>query len=199
MGTGMATNDTDRSGLVARMGMKVQRYRTQGEALKRELAEARAELEKANREREELRAKADSSVHLKELERLRGQMRQARHRYEFDKLASEAGANPKALDDLYAASGWKAESEEVDVESLRSTIQTLREQKDYYFAGNGGGAPPESAPRPTRPAPGSGKGAPVLGGGPVISEDLAANDPGYAMRNYAKISAYYRDKYDVVE
>lgn len=190
----MAENGLENPGLLARFRVKAERYRAQLESLKRDMEELKGKLEATEREREEFRTKADSSIHAKELERMKSEIRSVKHRHAFEAIAREAGANPKAIDDVFAASGWKAETDEVDMDAMKAAVESLKEQKDYYFSGSSA-----AESKSVKPAPGSGKGAPVLGGGPVISEDLAANDPGYAMRNWDKISKFYRDKLDIVE
>lgn len=183
------TNGTNWKRAADRLASEKRQYKTRLVESKRELTDLRARVEAMEREREELKARADSSIHLKELERLRGEMRQGKHRQVFNDLALKLGANPKALDDVFSSSGWKADTDEVDVETMGSAISEVLANKDYLKASvSWDGVPPaaqgKDRSRLPKPAPAGGRGGRVDGVGPQIDLERAKSDPAYASKHY---------------
>jgi hypothetical protein len=193
----MADNENsggkDWHGIAIRYKMQRDANKAKVDEATRELADIRSKIENAERERDDFRSKADSSIHLKELERLRGQIRLGRHRAEFDKIASEMGAKPKAMDDVFAASGWKADTEEVDAETMRLAVAEVKAKKDYLFGGSEENGQDEvdgaQGARGQKRAVGSGRGGTSEGGAPAIDYNRAKSDPKYASENYDKYVA----------
>ena len=155
---------SDNSGLLARLGAKVGRQTDQIRALTAERDALKAERETLAKERNALKAAGDSAT-AREVERLKGEIRLGKHRAKFDELAKAVGANPKALDDVYAASGWKADGDAIDEAGMTAAIGTAKAAKDYLFVAPTTTTTTTTTPAP-KPAPGAGKGGTSQTGAP---------------------------------
>lgn len=136
---------------VARLGAQRRKFKDAAKRLTEERDQIKAQLEAANKSLEEAK-KADLAG---ENARLKAQIREQAHRSKFDEIAKEAGANPKALNDLYGASGYKAEDDAPDEGKIKAAIEAQKKERDYLFA-----APPatEQQQGQLRAGPASGQG-----------------------------------------
>lgn len=182
----------DNTGLV---GLKLKLQKAYG-AIKRfrERAET-AETAKANLEKQVTTLTNDltllkDSTDAKRVAELTSELRTIKHKDAFRKLALKAGAKPEGVDDLFALSGHKAETDLVDEAGMTKLIDEQKAKRGYLF----GQTTPtegeqlaegEQAPE-IKPGPGSGQGAP-LKTGPKFTE-AQLSDPVFVMRNYDAIT-----------
>lgn len=98
------------------------------------------------------------------VEALRTELLEIKHRKVFDKLASEAGVNPGAVDNLWRTSGYKIDqhSDIIPEDAIKTLIADQKKAQPYLFQPAGGNGEPESA-KPTaepeiKPGPGNSRG-----------------------------------------
>jgi len=75
------------------------------------------------------------------------------------KLAKEAGADERGLDDLYQLSGWKAEKDEPDEEGIKKLLEDIKAKKPLYFPAPTDAEPTKEEP-PVRRVPAADRGGP---------------------------------------
>lgn len=158
--------ETPPNGRIDRSGEIIGRYRSKlkaGSAERKTLAD---ELETTKVKLANATRAADEAPLKLENDRLKGEIRSDRHKAVFARLAAAAGAKAKAIDHLYATSGWKAEKDVVDEAAMGATIDGLKASADYAF-GAGDSVPSPTTPtatppKPAAPAvPGAGRGGRV--------------------------------------
>jgi len=111
------------------------KWRKRTAALKKQVDDLEARVAGLTAERDDAR-KALQEAPAKDKERiaeLEGLIRSRTHRDAFARLAKDK-IKPDALDDAYALSGWKAESDEVDEANMGGVIVSLIESKPYLRA-----------------------------------------------------------------
>jgi hypothetical protein len=148
---------------------------------------ANKRVEGLTKELESLKAKTDNSALAKQNQELRQQLRTIEHRKVFDRLAMEQGADPRALDDLFTASGWKADSDTFDETEMTAAITGQRDQRPYLF---GGGKQDQLEAKPIiKPAAGTGQGPAerakkeVTDAALIPFDDPRRNDAAWVMKN----------------
>lgn len=108
------------------------KYRKAAAARKQRIAELEASLATLTKERDDaLKALTETPTADKDrIAELEGTLRTRSHRDAFNRLAS-GKIKSEALDDAFALSGWKAESDDVDEENMGAVIGSLVESKPY--------------------------------------------------------------------
>jgi hypothetical protein len=193
------TKATDSNGgLIARLGAKLRAARDQVKNLTTENATLKTQVTTLTTENTDLKTKADSDTNRKRVAELEGEIRTGKHRAKFDQLVKDAGGNPEAADDIYAWSGYKADSDTIDEAAMKTAIDGVKAKKPFAFGAaaaaqnNGNGAPAADPPKPG-PAGGRGGNQPAHVP-PAIDEYRALNDPAYAMANYDRIVEHNKAK-----
>lgn len=134
-----------------------------------------------------------------EIAALKATIRDNAHRGKFDELAKAAGVKPKALQDLWERSGYKAEGDVPDEAKIKVAIETQRTDRDYLFepaAAQGEGADegnPDTPPEP-KPGPGRGQGGTQRSTGTQFqATDAQLRDPAWCFANADKLAAMSKD------
>lgn len=184
----------------SRLYVKVREYAHRIKALRVEnesLKTAKTTLETAKTAAEtelsSLKAKNDVPTALKRVDELTGELRIIKHRKVFDKLATDSGVKPEALEDLYQLSGYKAETDVIDEAAVKAAIDGQKTARSYLFGAAGEtvetpapGTPPQAQQLP--PGPGSNRGgSPITP--PQKFTEAQLSDPEFCMKNYAAITA----------
>ncbi len=101
-----------------------------------EINSLKAELDALRAENGNLSAKLEKKPDdlRQELEEAKVKLRTVLHKAVFEKIAKQSGANETAIDDLYAVSGYKAESDEIDEVAIRNTVDAVLSSKPYFKA-----------------------------------------------------------------
>jgi hypothetical protein len=137
-----------------------------------------------------------------ELATLREQVKADKHRGKFDELAKAAGAKPKALDDLWERSGYKADGDVPNEKAMGKLIEAQREARDYLFEAEGTPAaaagdeeeeddgPPVKELEQPRPGPARGQGGTRKSTGSQAQfQESNMRDPEWVFANAAKLQA----------
>lgn len=80
-----------------------------------------------------LKGSGDASKLKSELDAAKAELRTTKHRRVFDEAAKKAKVKEGALDDLWNASGYKADADEPDAKAIEASIGELRKAKAFYF------------------------------------------------------------------
>lgn len=147
----------------ARHRKKAAELKAQLEAVQAKFADLEIELDDTRKKLES--APGDAAAKIADLEsKLRGRV----HRDAFNRLAAEK-IRPDALDDAFALSGWKVESDDIDENTMGEVIGSLIESKPYLKAEEAK-SPVEASTSPAaarsysltgnlpKPLPGAGRG-----------------------------------------
>jgi hypothetical protein len=108
--------------------------RLKARALREENERFAAALEEVARERDEYKTAIQAEPHelQAQVNEYRGKLRDRDHRDKFRELAAAAGVtHSKALDDLYALSGYKPEADEIDEPKLKAAISQALQGRDW--------------------------------------------------------------------
>jgi len=97
------------------------------------IANLKGKLKASRAEAETLRAAGDPAKLKAELDAAKGEIRITRHRRVFDEAAKKAKVKEGALDDLWSASGYKAEADEPDGKAIEKLVADLKGSKGFYF------------------------------------------------------------------
>ena len=112
--------------------------RLKGRAFKEENDALKAQVATLTTERDTLdaKAKAKPGELQTEIDSLKGKLRDRDHRDAFARLAKTAGArtDAKAIDDLWHASGYKAEADEINEPQITAAIGSALEGRDWLKA-----------------------------------------------------------------
>lgn len=167
------------------------KYRTDRNGKLKEAVTGRAELQAEHEKLKKEHAKALKTIDelpkatAEENARLKGEIRTGKYRTEFDRLAKEAKADPRALDALWKLSDVKADSDEIDVESLKLSINTALDANPYMR--ESGQVQPQ---RVITPGPGGGQGGkPGNIGVNFKCTEQQYRDPVFVKANYKEITA----------
>lgn len=140
-----------------------------------------AALEQVTAERDEYKTafETEPSELQSQLDEYRGKLRDRDHRDKFRELATAAGVTaPKALDDLYALSGYKPEADDIDAGKIQAAIGSALQGRDWLKSPNTGAVapngPPAAAGTRTGQAPGQATQQPPLQPGPGASRGGAS-------------------------
>lgn len=145
------------------------KYRKIAQARKAKVAELEQQLATLTGERDAARNEASSlksapSEAQARIDELTGKLRQRDHRDAFNKLAA-GRLKPDALDAAWKLSEWKADTDEVDAESLGNAIGSLIETHGFLAAeaatpdqGESGSPPVVRLNGTPSPVPGLGRG-----------------------------------------
>jgi hypothetical protein len=152
-------------------------------------------LEKANKALEtqnaELKTKADDSEVVKRLEATTGELRLLKTRVAFNTIATEKGANPKLLADLWKLTGVTADKDDPDLAALGKLIDEQKTERGLYFQAEtpppAEGAAGNGEPPPPKPGPAGGQGGPGAKPGVQFSIEQL-QDPKFVMMNFDRIS-----------
>jgi hypothetical protein len=186
-----------KDGTIARLALGQKKWRTQATKLVEERNTARAEATQLKADLVEAQKHAGAAA---ELAALKVTVKNNLHRGAFDKLAKEAGAKDKALDDLWERSGYKADGDVPDAKAMTKAIEAQREARDYLFeeagteadpAAGGPDTPPEPEQlEPARPGPGRGQGGTKRSSGSQTQiTDAQMRDPAWCFANAGKLAA----------
>lgn len=182
--------------LIASLNDQVQRLQTENAELRSEAKSRRlkgkelqatldkhaADLAAVTKERDALKARADAEPGELQIQvdTLKGKLRDREHRDAFKRLAASAGARTEdtAIDDLWHASGYKAEADEIDDTKITAAIGKALQGRDYLKAApppeGGNGKPLGNGKQPALagaahethpPGPGASRGATASGKG----------------------------------
>lgn len=170
--------------------------RIAGKKAGQELADLRKDHDALVKDRDSWKGKAEAAPSdlAEKVKQLEGQIRDGKHRSAFAKAAEAAGVEPKAVEDLWTLSGYKAEADEPDAPSIERAIAGAKEARPYLFRpagegqGEGQGQPakePLKLKVPVDNSRGSGQGA-----GPTAFRVTSANlqDLGWMQANAARIN-----------
>lgn len=171
------------------------RLKAQRAILQKTLKETRADTEAIRKQNADLtariadlekRAGGGAAERVKELE---AQIRERAHRDVFDRIATQKGGRPEALNDLWRLSEYTPEADVADEATIGSLIDTQKSERAYLFgpaSPNGAPAPP---PPPRKPGVGSGQGAPNPAPGQVPApDDPRWSDVRWQWDNFDKIA-----------
>ena len=97
------------------------------------------------------------------VEALRAELLEIKHRKVFDKVASEAGVNPEAVDNLWRTSGYKIDqhSDIIPEDAIKALIADQKKTQPYLFQSTNGELPGPGKPEatgPMEPGPGNSRG-----------------------------------------
>ena len=156
-------------------------------------------VKKRGREQAKKIAELEKAGGPEEIAKLRQSIRDTGHRAKFNELATAAGAKPKALDDLWEKSGYKADTDTPDEKAMSKLIEAQREQRDYLFDGDGtepaekigfiDGPPEPGIEHIVKPAAGRGQGGTQRATGSQTQiTDAQLRDPVWCRANQAKIA-----------
>jgi hypothetical protein len=183
---------------IARLANQRTKFRGAATKLTSERDTARTELATARADLVEAQKHAGAAA---ELAALREQVKADKHRGKFDELAREAGAKPKALDDLWERSGYKADGDVPNEKAMAKLIEAQREARDYLFEAEGtpaapgddeedDGAPDVKELEPARPGPARGQGGTKKSSGSQTQfTDAQLRDPEWCFANAGKLAA----------
>ena len=151
----------------ASLKTEAKQRRLKAKSLAEENDQFRSLLEEVQTDRDGLKAKADAKPGelQAELDRLKGEIRTRDHRDVFTRLAKDSGVTqPKALEDLWSLSGYKAETDTPDDKSITAAISTALQGRDWLkTAPPPDGGKTKVADATTLPGPGQGRGPLVTG------------------------------------
>jgi len=119
----VSSNGTE---IVGRYKEKLAGYGKQITELTEKLAKAESRAQKAEKAYDGDAIRAENAA-------LKQTIRTSTHREKFRALAKEAGAADDAVDDLFDASGWKAEKDEIDEEAMKALVGDLKPKKAWAF------------------------------------------------------------------
>lgn len=199
------TPNSSNFNLGARLGAKIRAYATKLKTVEAENADLKtrattAETARTTAETElaTLKAAKDVPTALKRVDELTAELRGIKHRAVFDKLASEAGVKPGAVDDLYRLSEYKADADTVDEAAVKSLIEAQKASRGFLFGeadeATEQPAPGTPAPDQQLPAgPGVNRGGSILKG-PRQFTEAQLSDAEFCMKNHAAIAAASADK-----
>lgn len=174
-------------------------------AMRRRLAEDAAKKHKeradsAETEREALKkeiADIKASPDSKRVNELQQQIRDRDYRAAFDAKASKAGIKPAHLDRAWKLASIDTSKPQIDDAAIEAVVASHKTEIPEWF-GESAAATTETKVEASivKPAPGSGRSAPVAGG-PTFDETAAASDPVYVMNNYARVVEGYKAKHNL--
>lgn len=157
----------------------------------KELETLRKQVETLTAERDGLTTqltKAPNALR-EENEKLKGEIRLGRHKSTFETVAKELKVRPEAINDLFSLSGYKAETDEPDPESIKGIINPLLESRPHMLAQETTSTTQQQQKLP--PGPGATRGASVgtqqNGVLKVSRADLS--DPTYMRAHQQEIAA----------
>ncbi len=113
---------------------RAQRLGEENAELKKEVATQQARAEKAEKA-------YDGDAIRAENVKLKQDARNRSHGDIFKRLAKDAGADERGLDDLYSLSGWKAEKDEADEDAIKKLVEDIKAKKPLYFPETEDGLP----------------------------------------------------------
>lgn len=133
-----------------------------------------------------LKAAGDPAKLKGELDAAKAEIRTAKHRRVFDEAAKKAKVKEGALDDLWAASGYKADADEPDAKAIEAAVGDLRKSKGFYFDPEEGDG--QGGERKLQPGAGASRGKPP--GDPAKMRVSAAErtDPAFMKANQARMA-----------
>jgi len=114
------------SELVGRYKEKLAQYGKIISAMEAERDEAIKRAEKAEKSYDGDKLRVEN-------ETLKQQLRNRTHGDVFRRLAKEAGADERAIDDLYVLSGYKADKDDIDEAKLKTMVEELKAKKPLHF------------------------------------------------------------------
>ncbi len=126
---------------------EAKKYRNQRSALSKQVEALTGERDTLLKDRDAWKTKAEagpSELKAKVAE-LEGTIRTTNHKAEFAKLAKAEGVRDEAVDDLWTASGYKAEADQFDDKAVKALITTALETRGYMLD-DGAGEEPASGP-----------------------------------------------------
>ena len=183
-------------GTVARLGAQRSKWKAQAKNLVAERDAEKAKVADLQKQIDDLKKAGGPE----EIAKLRQQLRETGHRSKFDELAKAANVDPRALQDLWEKSGYKAEGDAPDEAKIKTAIEAQKTARPFLFqAAQGDGeqgelehgfdpfaTAPAEAPRP---GPGRGQGgtAPNRAGVLGISQQQA-RDPNWCFANSAALA-----------
>lgn len=184
--TTTANDSTDLMDRNEKLSGAVARHRRDAEEAEEKLKAAEKTIKQLTTERDEFKAKSDTSAMSKRVKELEGIIRNGKHQETFGRLAKERGLDPDAVGYLYQLSGWKAEADEIDEEAMGTVLDEMKGKPGLsrLFV------PPEtqSGQQPVKkPAKASGQG--TTDGTRTGSKFTEAqlSDPVFSMRNWQAI------------
>jgi DNA repair exonuclease SbcCD ATPase subunit len=183
-----ADNDRLRTEL-ANTSAEAKKYRLSKKSTVEEMNKLKSDYDAASQELEKLR-KSPSALG-QEVEKLRGELRQRDHKAAFGRIAKELKVKDDAVEDLYTLSGYKADTDAVDEEAVKTLIAANVEKRPYLLASEGSQNGQQKATLTPGPAMGRGKPAEGLGGFRMSAEDAAS--PAFMQRYQAQIAQAGRD------
>jgi hypothetical protein len=184
------------SATVARLAAQRTKWRTAAATLVQERDAARAEAVTAK----QAAIDAAKTGGAEEIASLKATIKLNAHRGKFDELAKAAGVRPKALNDLWDKSGYKADADAPDEAAMTKAIEKQKTDRDYLFEpadqveADADPAGFNDAPPEPKPGPGRGQG----GNRPSTGTQFQATDaqlrnPEWCFANQGKIQQMAKD------
>lgn len=177
--------------LIGRLKAKLKEFGVQIGQLKEERDAAVKAREQAEKDYSADAIKAENDL-------LKKQIREGKHRAEFNRLAKERGAPDEALEVLYTVSGWEAKTDIPDTEAIGKVIDEAK-AKDGVKLLFGSAPPAPNGQPPPKPGAGSGQGAPNGMASPYRigdAEDPRRNDASWQYKNFDRIAAAAQERWE---
>ncbi len=137
MNTSESIATTQDDGLIARLASQRTKFRAAVETLTEERDGLKKDRDRLTKENATL-IESTSAKRIAELEQV---IRNRSHGDIFKRLAKDAGADERGLDDLYSLSGWKAEKDEADEDAIKKLVEDIKAKKPLYFPETEDGLP----------------------------------------------------------
>lgn len=171
----------------ARRRVKAREFKSERDEIRRERDELKKQVDELARERDLYRQKLETDpgeLH-KDVERLQTELRNRDHKDAFQKLATQSGVRPEAIDDLWRLSGYEADGDQPNVEQMTELVERAKSARSYLFqqpadAGKGEENRRQPEPQPVRaPGPGLSRGVPDPSAGGVTVRRGQLRDPNW--------------------
>lgn len=171
----------------AKRRVKAREFKNERDEIRLERDELKKQVDELARERDLYRQKLESDPEelRRDVERLRSELRDRDHKDTFQKVATKAGVRPEAIDDLWRLSGYKAETDEPNVEQMTELVESAKSARSYLFqqpadAGKGDDARRQGEAHPVRaPGPGMSRGVPDPSAGGITVRRGQLRDPNW--------------------
>lgn len=181
------------SGESANHRRKARTYRDERDKLAKELEQLRTEHASVATERDSLKQKltAAPSELQAQLEKLQGEVRTRNHKEAFAAVATELKVRPDALEDLWSLSGYKAETDTVDVEQIKGLVSTAVTARPYLI--QSATETVATAPPAPKAGPGASRGIPDKSPAGYQVSKSQLSDPAWYHQNQSAVAEASRN------
>ena len=168
-------------GTVARLGAKASKFKSIAKKQASDLEQAQAKVTELEKKLADLE-KSGGAQRIAELEL---KLKEVGHRSKFNDAAKAAGADERALDDIWEKSGYKAEGDTPDEGKIKAAIESVKTNKPFFFKADGQQATEQPQ---IVPGPGRGQGGTAPNdAGPLGITQAQLRDPNWCRQNQAAI------------